>query len=618
LDLNQVIDKLLPKVSKPTRYIGTELNSVHKNKAFFNIHIALAFPDVYEIGMSHLGIKILYHLLNDLDYIYAERVFAPWIDMEELLKNEKIPLFSLESRTPLKFFDFVGFTLQYEMSYSNIVNMLALSDIPLLSKDRTDEHPLIIAGGPCAYNPEPIADFVDFFVIGEAEEVIVEIMELYKKHKLSGRRRRDFLKVVSKLSGIYVPALYDVKYNDNWTISEIRPKDGAPAKIQKRIIKDLDKAYYPTSFVVPYMNIVHDRAMLEIFRGCSRGCRFCQAGMIYRPVREKTVERLCELARKIIKQTGYDELSLASLSTSDYSELRKLVEILTDEFRSCQVGLSLPSLRIDAFSLELARKIQEIKKSGLTFAPEAGTQRLRDVINKGVTEEDLLKSVHDAFSSGWNTVKLYFMIGLPTETDEDIEGIAKLAFDVVDIYKKVKGNTHGLNVTVSTSTFVPKPFTPFQWEAQIPLNEIKRRQKLLKSLLLKHKNITYNWHDGRLSFLEAVFARGDRRLSEVIQIAHKKGCKFDGWNDLFSFEKWMEAFKEANIAPDFYVYRQRSTEEVFPWDIIDPGIDKDFLLRELDKAKRGQTSPDCRLKRCYGCGVKRLKGGGLCEVKNEV
>jgi len=617
LDFNQVIDKLLPKVSKPTRYIGTELNSVHKDKDVIDVHVALAFPDIYEIGMSHLGIKILYHLLNDQDYIYAERVYAPWIDMEKLLREEKIPLFSLESRTPLNLFDFVGFTLQYEMSYSNIVNMLDLANIPLFSRDRTNEHPLIMAGGPCAYNPEPVAEFIDFFVIGEAEEVILDIMELYKNYKLRGGRRRDFLKEVSKLSGVYVPALYDVSYNEDGTIAGINPKDDAPKKIQKRIIKDFDKVYYPTNFVVPYMNVIHDRAMLEIFRGCSRGCRFCQAGMIYRPVREKSVERLSELAKKIIKDTGYDEVSLASLSTSDYSELKKLTEVLTDEFRSCQVGLSLPSLRIDAFSLELAQKVLEIKKSGLTFAPEAGTQRLRDVINKGVTEEDLLKSVHDAFSSGWSTVKLYFMIGLPTETDEDLEGIAKLAYDVVDIYRKVKGNKHGLRVTVSTSTFVPKPFTPFQWEAQIPLDEIERRQKLLKSLL-KHKNISYNWHDGRLSFLEAVFARGDRRLSEAIKIAHKKGCKFDGWNDLFSFEKWMEAFKEANIMPDFYVYRERSKEELFPWEIIDPGIDKEFLLRELEKAKRGETSPDCRNNRCSGCGVKRLKGGGLCEAKDEV
>lgn len=617
MDLDQVIDKILPGVSKPTRYIGTELNSVHKDKNLVKVHIALAFPDIYEIGMSHLGIKILYHLLNDQNDIFAERVYAPWIDMEEKLREHKIPLFSLESRTPLNQFDFVGFTLQYEMSYSNILNMLDMANIPLFSKDRNDEHPLIIAGGPCAFNPEPLAEFIDFFVIGEAEEAILEIMDLYKTFKQRGGKRRNFLQEVSKVLGVYVPSLYKVTYNDNGIIDKITPRGQAPERVQKRIIKDLDKIYYPTKFVVPYMDIVHDRAMLEIFRGCSRGCRFCQAGMIYRPVREKSVTRLTELAKDVVKNTGYGEVSLASLSTSDYSEIKKLTEILTDEFRTCQVGLSLPSLRIDAFSLELAQKVQEIKKSGLTFAPEAGTQRLRDVINKGVTEEDLLKTVSDAFSSGWNTVKLYFMLGLPTETNEDIEGIAKLAYDVVDVYKKVQGTTRGLKVTVSTSTFVPKPFTPFQWESQIPLDEIERRQKLLKSLL-KHKNISYNWHDGRLSLLEAVFSRGDRRLAEVLKIAHQKGCEFDGWNDLFSFEKWMEAFQEAGLSPDFYAYRERSEEESFPWEIIDPGIDREFLLREREKAKRKETSPDCRNNRCYACGIRRLKGGGLCEAQDKV
>ncbi|MDN5302667.1 MAG: hypothetical protein PWQ60_2181 [Thermoanaerobacteraceae bacterium] len=618
MDINRLLEDILPRVSKPTRYIGNEYNSIHKPVDKAKVHVVLAFPDIYEVGMSHLGIKILYHLLNEREDIYAERVFAPWVDFEELMRQKQIPLFSLESRTPLKEFDFLGFTLQYEMSYTNIVNMLDLSGIPIFSKDRADEHPIVMAGGPCAYNPEPLADIIDFFVIGEAEEAILEIMDLYKSFRERTENRREFLERVACIPGVYVPSLYDITYNDDGTIDKFLPKKaGIPHRIQKRIIKNLDEVFYPTKFVVPYMDIVHDRAMLEIFRGCTHGCRFCQAGMIYRPVREKSVERLAKLARDIIDYTGYGEISLASLSTSDYSALKELTEILTDEFRSCQVGLSLPSLRIDAFSIQLAQKVQEIKKSGLTFAPEAGTQRLRDVINKGVTEEDLMSSVRDAFSCGWNTVKLYFMIGLPTETDEDLEGIANLARGVVDVYRQVKGSTHGLRVTVSTSTFVPKPFTPFQWESQIPLSEIERRQKLLKTLL-KSKNISYSWHDGRLSFLEAVFSRGDRKLGKVLKIAHEKGCRFDGWNDLFSFEKWMGAFNEAGISPEFYASRERKAEEVFPWEIIDPGIDRRYLKREREKSRKGETTPDCRFNRCHACGIMRLKGGGLCETQNEI
>jgi radical SAM family uncharacterized protein len=540
------------------------------------------------------------------------------VDFEKFLRENKVPLFSLESRTPLSEFDFVGFTLQYEMSYSNILNMLALANIPLFSADRKENHPLVIAGGPCAYNPEPLAEIIDFFVIGEGEEVILEIMDLYKAYKGRGGKRKEFLEAVASIPGVYVPALYDVTYNDDGTIKGFSPKKtGIPERIQKRVIKDLDMAYYPTKFVVPYMDIVHDRAMLEIFRGCSRGCRFCQAGMIYRPVREKSVARLEKLARDIINYTGYGEISLTSLSTSDYSALRELTEILTDEFRRCQVGISLPSLRIDAFSLDLASKVQEIKKSGLTFAPEAGSQRLRDVINKGVTADDLLASVRDAFSCGWNTVKLYFMIGLPTETYDDIEGIAELARAVVNVYREVNGHTRGLKVTVSTSTFVPKPFTPFQWEAQIPLLEIEKRQKFLKGML-KGKNIFYSWHDGRLSFLEAVFSRGDRRLNRVLKIAHEKGCRFDGWSDLFSFEKWMDAFRDAGVSPEFYAYRERANDELFPWEIVDPGIDRRFLLSEREKARRGEVTPDCRFDRCHACGIKRMKDGGFCENKSEV
>ncbi len=618
MTIEKLLEKLLPQVSKPTRYMGNEYNSIKKDKDNIKVHVALAFPDVYEVGMSHLGIKILYHLLNQYPDIYAERVFAPWVDFEGLMRKEGILLFSLESKTAVAEFDFLGFTLQYEMSYTNILNMLELSGIPIFSNERREGHPFVIAGGPCTYNPEPLSDIVDFFVIGEAEEVIVEIMDLYKSFKERGESRQLFLEEVARISGVYVPSLYHVSYNDDGTMKSILPKQAdIPRRIQKRLIKDLDNVYYPTNFVVPYMDIVHDRAVLEIFRGCTRGCRFCQAGMIYRPVREKSVVRLEKLAKDIIASTGYGELSLASLSTSDYSELKQLTEILTDEFRQSRVSLSLPSLRIDAFSLELAKKVQEIKKSGLTFAPEAGTQRLRDVINKGVTAQDLLTSVKDAFSSGWKTVKLYFMIGLPTETYEDIEGIANLAFAVVDVYKKVYGNTRGLKVNVSTSTFVPKPFTPFQWESQITLSEIEERQSLLRSMLRKNKNISYSWHDGKLSFLEAVFSRGDRRLGQVLKIAHDKGCKFDGWNDMFSFEKWMSAFNESGICPEFYAYRKRSKDELCPWDIIDPGIDKKFLLRELEKSQKAEITPDCRI-RCHACGVSKLKAGGFCETKNEI
>jgi radical SAM family uncharacterized protein len=618
LEINRWLEENLLKVSKPTRYTGNEYNSIHKQVEKIKVHIALAFPDIYEVGMSHLGIKILYHMLNEQEDVYAERVFAPWVDFEELMRKNKIPLFSLESRTPLKQFDFLGFTLQYEMSYTNIINMLELSGIPIFAKDRSDGHPIVIAGGPCAYNPEPLADIIDFFVIGEAEEAIFDIIDTYRNFKKEGMDRKKFLEQVACIPGVYVPSLYDVSYNDDGTIYKIIPKKcGIPHRVQKQVIRNLDEAYYPTKFIVPYLNIVHDRAMLEIFRGCTRGCRFCQAGMIYRPVREKSVGRLTKLAKNIIEQTGYGEISLASLSTSDYSSLKELTEILTDEFRSCNVGLSLPSLRIDAFSIQLARKVQEIKKSGLTFAPEAGTQRLRDVINKGVTEKDLMSSARDAFLCGWNSVKLYFMIGLPTETDEDIEGIAKLAMGVVDVYRSVKGSARGLRVAVSTSTFVPKPFTPFQWESQISLSEIERRQKLLKTLL-KSKNISYSWHDGRLSFLEAVFSRGDRKLGKVLMLAHGKGCKFDGWNDIFSFEKWLSAFKDAGISPEFYANRERKTDEIFPWEIIDAGIDREYLLKEREKSKKGITTPDCRFNRCHACGIMRLKGGGFCEAQNKI
>ncbi|MCF6096603.1 TIGR03960 family B12-binding radical SAM protein [Thermovorax subterraneus] len=612
-----ILDEILPKVSKPMRYVGNELNSVKKDKNDIKVHIALAFPDVYEVGMSHLGLRILYHLLNEREDVYAERVFAPWIDMEDILRQKKIPLFSLESKTPLSEFDMIGFSLQYEMSYSNVLNMLELSGVPIFSSERKENDPIVIAGGPCAYNPEPLAEIIDLFVIGEAEESILELVDLYIDWKECSAKRSEFLEGATQIPGIYVPSLYRVTYHEDGTVREILPrKEGVPERVKKRFIEDLDKVYYPTKLIVPYTDIVHDRAVLEIFRGCTRGCRFCQAGMIYRPVREKSAEKLADIARKMIDATGYEEISLASLSTSDYSDLKRLVEILTAEFKDQRVGISLPSLRIDSFTLELARRIMEIKKSGLTFAPEAGTQRLRDVINKGVTEEDLLNSVRGAFEAGWNSVKLYFMIGLPTETYEDLEGIVDLAHKVVDVYREVKGKSKGLRVTVSTSTFVPKPFTPFQWEAQITLEEINERQKFLKKKL-KNPHIIYNWHDGRLSFLEAVFSRGDRRLNLVLKKAREKGCRFDGWSDIFDFSKWMEAFSEAGLDPGFYANRPRLEGEFFPWEVIDPGIDRHFLLRELKKAKMAQPTPDCRVSRCQGCGIIKIKGGIRCEVKNE-
>lgn len=613
------LDDIIASVIKPTRYLGNEWNSIHKDLKDVEIRIALAFPDVYEVGMSHLGIKILYHLLNQQKGVYAERVFAPWVDMEKRMKENKIPLFSLETHSPIKEFDFIGFTLQYELSYTNIINMLDMSGIPLYSSERTEEHPFVIAGGPCAFNPEPLAEFIDFFVIGEGEEVILEIIEIYKEWKKNGGTRNDFLKKMTSIKGIYIPGFYEVEYNSEKTIEKVRPKiKEAPRKITKRIIKDFEDVFYPTRFIVPYMDIVHDRAALEIFRGCTRGCRFCQAGMIYRPVREKSVERLSDLANEIVNSTGFEELSLVSLSTSDYPFLQELVEKLTDRFRGMGVNLSLPSLRVDSFSLKLAEELQTVRKSGLTFAPEAGSQRLRDVINKGVTENDLKESLTAAFEAGWKTVKLYFMIGLPTETEADLEGIASLAEKVVFLYRKVNnGSKKGLKVTVSTSSFVPKPFTPFQWEAQNPLNQLKAKQKYLKDRI-KDRAVRYNWHEATASHLEAVFARGDRRLCKVLVKAWEKGCKFDGWSEHFKFDKWMEAFRECNVDPEFYANRKREYDEVLPWDHIDAGIDKNFLIREHKKALKGELTEDCRFNRCSACGIFRIDGGNYCVNPNKV
>ncbi|EPR09310.1 TIGR03960 family B12-binding radical SAM protein [Ruminiclostridium papyrosolvens] len=605
-------DALLKSVEKPSRYTGNEWNSVIKDPKSVDIRFAFCFPDSYEVGMSHLGMKILYHLLNERNDCYCERVFAPWTDMEEKMRQNSIPLYGLESKDPIRDFDFVGFTLQYEMSFTNIINMLDLAGIPLTSDKRSDSDSFVCAGGPCAYNPEPLADIIDFFMMGEGEEIINEVMDAYAKWKGTGRSRQEFLEDIAKIEGIYVPAFYDVSYNEDGTISSFEPKKpDYPVKIKKRIIKDMDKAYFPEKIIVPYTDIVHDRIMLEVFRGCTRGCRFCQAGFIYRPVREKSHKRLLELANKLEESSGYEEISLTSLSTSDYTELHELTTGLLDEMEEKKVNLSLPSLRIDSFSLDLMEKAQKVRKSGLTFAPEAGTQRLRDVINKGVTEEDLINAVSLAFNGGWNGVKLYFMLGLPTETMEDVEGIADLAYKVVNAYKNVprekKGK--GLNVTVSTSSFVPKAFTPFQWEPQDSREILNEKQMFLKSKI-RSKQVTYNYHENRLSLLEAVFARGDRKTCKVLLKAWEMGCKFDSWGEHFKFDVWMKAFEECGVAPYFYATRKREYEELLPWDHIDIGVSKKYLINESKKALEGKITPNCRVN-CGGCGAT-IFDSGIC------
>ncbi|MBM7613588.1 TIGR03960 family B12-binding radical SAM protein [Alkaliphilus hydrothermalis] len=608
------IHDLLYKVEKPARYLGNELNSVHKSIDETTVRFAFCFPDIYEIGMSHLGMQILYHLLNKEENVFCERVFAPAIDMEKIMRENNLPLFGLESRESIRHFDFVGFTLQYELSYTNILNMLDLAGTPLFSKERGEDDPFVIVGGPCAYNPEPIADFCDIVVLGEAEEVMVEIVKAYKEMKANTYSRRSFLEKIASIQGVYVPAFYDVTYLEDGTIEAITPNNQhAPKKLKKRIIQNLDEVFYPEEILVPYLNIVHDRVMLEVFRGCARGCRFCQAGMIYRPVREKGVERLKNLTEKLLASTGYEEISLASLSTSDYSNLDSIVRHLIDEYEKDKVGVSLPSLRLDNFTFELIQEIQKVRKTGLTFAPEAGTQRLRDVINKGLTEEDLRNAVEKAFSLGWNSVKLYFMIGLPTETYDDLDGIRDLAFMVADIYYETveKGQRgKGLNVTASASTFVPKPFTPFQWHPQDSLEEIYSKQRHLVEKL-KRRNVTFNYHDAKTSFLEGVFARGDRRLSKVLAEALKAGCKFDGWHEHFDFQRWMDVFGQAGVDPSFYANRQREYEEVLPWDHIDVGVTKKFLMKENEKAKAGVLTQDCRTN-CSGCGINTGFVGGIC------
>lgn len=597
-----ILQEILRLVEKPARYLGNEWNAVHKDHEG-RVTIALAFPDVYEIGMSHLGLQILYHVANQRDDTVAERVYAPWTDMEEQMRQRNIPLFALESQRPVREFDLLGFTLQYEMSFSNIINMLDLAQIPLLAKDRGEDDPLVMAGGPCAYNPEPLADFLDFVVLGEAEQALSDVIEVYAEAKAQGLDRYNTLLALSRVPGVYVPSFYQVHYNGDGTIAGVEPIGDVPPVVYKRVLADLDPQFYPTEPVVPFLGTVHDRLMLEIFRGCTRGCRFCQAGMIYRPVRERNRQDLLALAQAALKASGHNEVSLMSLSTMDYSDLSNLLDEFLDRFSCDHIRLSLPSLRADSFSVEQAMKVQQSRRGGLTLAPEAGSQRLRNVINKQVTEDDLLRAVASAQAEGWQSVKLYFMIGLPTETNEDLEGIYELARKAAWAHRYLGVQGKPLNVTVSAAAFVPKAWTPFQWEPQDSMYLLEEKQRLLRNLFSRERRLKLNYHGAELSFLEAIFARGDRRLGAVLLAAHRRGCRFDGWSEHFSFAKWMQAFADAEVDPTFYANRHRRREEVFPWDHLSPGVDKEWLWQEREAAWRQDTTVDCRPTYCSVCGV---------------
>lgn len=613
--ISKELERLLMRVQKPARYVGGELNSVVKDKKQVDVRFAFCFPDVYEVGMSHLGMKILYGLFNSKPYLWCERVFAPWIDMEEEMRKIGMPLFALESGDPIRDFDFIGFTLQYELSFTNVLNMLDLAGIPLRSEDRKGLWPLVVAGGPCVCNAEPLADFVDLMFLGEGEEVDLEVIDLYREFRAAGKGKKEFLQAAAQIPGVYVPSLYSVSYREDGTVEAVVPKEGAPKTVQKRLMMDVDHSYFPENFVVPFLDIVHDRAVAEVFRGCIRGCRFCQAGFLYRPVREKSVETVSRQCRALCENTGYDEISLSSLSTSDYTKINELLDELLTWTKEEKVSISLPSLRVDGFSNELTRKIKTVRRSGLTFAPEAGTQRLRDVINKNVTEEELMKTVRTAFSGGWNKVKLYFMIGLPTETMDDVAGIAELGQKVVDAYYETPDKPKGraVSVTLSASSFVPKPFTPFQWEPQDSIETLRKKQRHLVDSIHTRK-IEANWHDAETSFLEAVFARGDRRLCRVLEEAQKRGFRFDGWADCFSFEAWMELFRDLHLDPEFYASRRRSFDEVLPWDHLDYGVKKSFLIEECKRAYQNNTTPNCREK-CSACGAACFKGGICFEAR---
>lgn len=610
-------DEILLTIEKPARYIGNEVNAVVKDLDKIDIRFCMCFPDVYEIGMSHQGIQILYDMFNRREDTYCERVYSPWVDLDKIMREKKIPLFALESQDPIKDFDFLGITLQYEMAYTNILQVLDLSQIPLLASERTEEHPIVIGGGPCAYNPEPISDYFDIFYIGEGETVYDQLLDVYKENKKNGGSRKEFLERAAEIEGLYVPMFYDVTYKEDGTVEAITPNNPhAPATVKKQVEMSLSDTVYPEKPLVPFIKVTQDRVVLEIQRGCIRGCRFCQAGMIYRPIRERSLEFLKERARKMLAATGHEEISLSSLSSSDYSGLQELVYFLIDEFGSNGVNISLPSLRIDAFALDVMSKVQDVKKSSLTFAPEAGSQRLRDVINKGLTEEDILRGARDAFLGGWNRVKLYFMLGLPTETEEDIEGIAKLsnaiAAEYYDAVPKEKRNGR-VQITSSTSFFVPKPFTPFQWSAMCTPEEFLNKQRFLNGKMkeqLNYKSIKYNWHEAELTLLEGVLARGDRRLNKVILDVYNKGGIFDSWSEHFKYDVWMESLAENNIDIAFYTSRERSYDEVLPWDFIDCGVSKKFLIREYEQAKGETVTPNCRQK-CSGCGAMSF-GGGVC------
>jgi len=605
IDLANKIEEILPEVSKPTRYMGNELNMIKKDLNQVKVKFALAFPDVYEVAMSHLGIKILYHLLNEREDTVAERVYAPWVDMEQKMREHNLPLFTLENRAKVVDFDILGFTLQYEMSYTNILNMLDLAGIPLKSKDRGEEFPLVIVGGPCAFNPEPLAPFVDVVLLGEAEAAIGELVDQYLVWKDSGASKKDLLKSLSQIEGLYIPSFYEIDYNDDGEVVKFEAKNDAPEILKKRVIQNLDESYYPEKLILPYMEIVHDRVTLEVARGCTRGCRFCQAGMIYRPVRERSHERIKDLAKKLIESTGYEEISLSSLSTSDYSKIEDLAKELLEEYKDQRVSVALPSMRVDSFSVDLAKELQAVRKTGLTFAPEAGTQRLRDVINKGIDEEDLLKTTEAAFKEGWRRVKLYFMMGLPTETLEDIRGIADLAKKVAEMGDEIRRNSDNkrrVKVGVSVSTFVPKPHTPFQWSKFNTLEEIKEKQQLLRNEL-RGKDLSFTWTDPYLSTMEAVFARGDRRAAEVMQRAWELGAKFDGWSEHFDYQRWKQAFEESGYNLEEYVYRNFNLEGRLPWDHLEVGVDKGYLRKEYQKAIDVELTPDCRFNNCTGCGI---------------
>ena len=610
-------DEILLKISQPARYIGGEVNMVKTDPSKVAVRFAMCFPDVYEIGMSHLGIQILYDMFNRRDDVYCERVYSPWMDLDPIMREQKIPLFAVESQDPIKKFDFLGITIQYEMCYTNILQVLELSQIPLHAEDRTEEDPIVIGGGPCTYNPEPIAPFFDLFYMGEGEVVYFDLIDRYKEIKARGGSRKEFLEQAAQIPGIYVPGFYDVTYKEDGTIEAMTPNNPhAPQTVSKQLVMDMSDTWYPEKPVVPYLRATQDRVVLEIMRGCIRGCRFCQAGMVYRPVRERSLEELKRLARTMLKSTGHEEISLSSLSSSDYTKLEGIVNFLIDEFDGKGVNVSLPSLRIDAFSLDVMSKVQDVKKSSLTFAPEAGSQRLRNVINKGLTEENILNGSAEAFKGGWNRVKLYFMLGLPTETVEDMQGIAELSEKVAEVYYDTvpKEQRHGkVQVTASTSFFVPKPFTPFQWAPMCTKEQFLERASIVNHRMkemLNKKSLRYNWHEADVTVLEGVLARGDRKVAAVIEEAYRQGAIYDSWSEYFNNDIWMKAFETCGVDIDFYTTRERILDEVFPWDFIDAGVTKDFLKREWANAQAETVTPNCRM-RCSGCGVRKY-GGGVC------